>query len=80
MSDHSIQRADGFTLLEMIVSMALGAIVLAAAVQLYNQGVGATFTVSQRAELQQDFRAAADMLTRDPVSYTHLTLPTIYSV
>jgi len=65
MSDHSIQRADGFTLLEMIVSMALGAIVLAAAVQLYNQGVGATFTVSQRAELQQDFRAAADMLTRD---------------
>jgi Tfp pilus assembly protein PilW len=49
----------------MVVAMALGAIVLGAAVQLYSQGVGATFTVSQRAEMQQDFRAASDMLTRD---------------
>jgi len=65
MRNHSNARAAGFTLLEMIFAMALGAIVLGASVALYNQGVGATFTVSQRAELQQDFRAASDMLTRD---------------
>jgi hypothetical protein len=45
--------------------VALGTLVLGAAVQLYTQAVGATWTVSQRAELQQDFRAASDMLTKD---------------
>jgi hypothetical protein len=49
----------------MVVAMALGLVVLSAAVQLYSQGVNATWTVSQRAELQQDFRAAAGMLTKD---------------
>jgi hypothetical protein len=43
----------------------LGTVVLGAAVQLYSQGVGATWTVSQRAEMQQDFRAASNMLLRD---------------
>ena len=58
-------RTNGFTLLEMMIAMALGLLVLGAAVQLYTQGVNATWTVSQRAQMQQDFRAAADMLTRD---------------
>jgi prepilin-type N-terminal cleavage/methylation domain-containing protein len=65
MSDCSTKRARGFSLLEMVVAMALGTVVLGAAVQLYSQGVAATWTVSQRAELQQDFRAASNMLTRD---------------
>jgi prepilin-type N-terminal cleavage/methylation domain-containing protein len=65
MSDRSTKRESGFSLLEMMIAMALGTIVLGAAVQLYSQGVAATFTVSQRAEMQQDFRAASDMLTRD---------------
>jgi prepilin-type N-terminal cleavage/methylation domain-containing protein len=64
MSD-SMKRANGFSLLEMIIAMALGTLVLGAAVQIYSQGVAATWTVSQRAELQQDFRAASNMLTRD---------------
>src|SRR4029077_10531154 len=38
---------------------------LGAAVHLYSQGVAATWTVTQRAELQEDFRAASNMLTRD---------------
>ncbi len=59
------KRESGFSLLEMIIAMALGMIVLGAAVQLYTQGVGATFKVSQRAEMQQDFRAASNMLLRD---------------
>ena len=65
MSDHSTKRAGGFSLLEMVIALALGTIVLGAAVQMYVQGVGATWIVSQRAEMQQDFRAASNMLTED---------------
>ena len=65
MSHRWTKRESGFSLLEMTVAMALGTLVLGAAVQMYSQGVAATFTVSQRAELQQDFRAASDMLTKD---------------
>jgi hypothetical protein len=65
MSDRSTKRESGFSLLEMVISVALGTVVLGAAVQLYTQGVAATFTVSQRAEMQQDFRAASNMLTKD---------------
>jgi len=65
MSDQSTKRESGFSLLEMLVAMALGTLVVGAAVQLYSQGVSVTWKVSQRAELQQDFRAASDMLTKD---------------
>jgi len=65
MSDRSTKRENGFSLLEMVVSMALGTLVLGAAVQIYIQGVSATWTVTQRAEMQQDFRAASNILTKD---------------
>lgn len=65
MRSRSKIRARGFTLIEMMVAMALGLVVLSAAVQLYSQGLSATWTISQRAEMQQDFRAASDMLTKD---------------
>jgi prepilin-type N-terminal cleavage/methylation domain-containing protein len=65
MSDRRKKREGGFSLLEMVVAMALGTIVLGAAVSIYIQGVNATWTVSQRAELQQDFRAASNLLTND---------------
>src|ERR1035438_9312391 len=65
MSDRSINRESRFSLLEMITAMALGMVVLGAAVQIYIQGVSATWKVTQRSEMQQDFRAAANMLTKD---------------
>jgi prepilin-type N-terminal cleavage/methylation domain-containing protein len=65
MRDRLSKRDSGFSLLEMTVSLALGGVVLAAAVQIYVQGVAATWTTTQRAELQQDFRAASNILTRD---------------
>jgi type II secretory pathway pseudopilin PulG len=65
MSGRSTKRESGFSLLEMVVSMALGMIILGAAVQVYVQGVSATWTVTQRAEMQQDFRAASNILTKD---------------
>jgi len=65
MSGRSAKRESGFSLLEMTIAMALGTLVLGIAVQIYIQGVQATWTTTQRAELQQDFRAASNMLTTD---------------
>jgi prepilin-type N-terminal cleavage/methylation domain-containing protein len=65
MSDRSTKRESGFSLLEMMIAMALGLVVLGAAVQIYIQGVSATWKVTQRSEMQQDFRAAANILIKD---------------
>ncbi len=65
MSNRRTTRERGFSLMEMMVSMALGSIVLAASVQMYTKSLGATWLVGQRAEMQQDFRAASNMLTKD---------------
>jgi len=65
MSKRSTKRVRGFSLMEMVVATALGTVVVGVAAQLYVQGVNATWTVSQRAEMQQDFRAASNMLTKD---------------
>lgn len=55
----------GFTLLELMVSMAIGVIILGAGLQVYTQCMKATFVTSQKSEMQQDFRAAANILQRD---------------
>ncbi len=65
MSDRSTRREKGFSLLEMAIALGLGTLVLGAAVQIYTQGVGATWTATQRSEMQQDFRAVSNMLTKD---------------
>jgi hypothetical protein len=51
--------------MEMMIALALGTLVLGAAVSMYSRGVKATYVVSQRAEMQQDYRAAANMLVKD---------------
>jgi prepilin-type N-terminal cleavage/methylation domain-containing protein len=65
MRHRSTVRNKGFSLLEMLIAMALGTLVLAAATQMFSRGLSGTWMVSQRAEMQQDFRAAANMLTKD---------------
>jgi prepilin-type N-terminal cleavage/methylation domain-containing protein len=65
MSDRSSKRQRGFSLMEMMIAMITGTVVLGGAVQIYSQGVNATFGVSQRAEMQQDYRAATNMLKYD---------------
>jgi prepilin-type N-terminal cleavage/methylation domain-containing protein len=55
----------GFSLLELMASMAVGVVLMGAAIQLYTQAMKATWATSQKAELQQDFRAAANLLQRD---------------
>src|SRR5215813_10169984 len=46
----------GFSLLELMISMALGLIVLGSIVQLFKSGMDSTRLVVQRAELQQNMR------------------------
>jgi prepilin-type N-terminal cleavage/methylation domain-containing protein len=55
----------GFSLMEMMIAMALGAVVMTAAVSMFSKSLSGTLVVSQRAQMQQDFRAAATMLTKD---------------
>ncbi len=65
MRHSSTTSSRGFTLMEMMVSLVLGMLVLGVAVQLFSQGVDATWVVSQRAEMQQDLRASTDLLLKD---------------
>jgi prepilin-type N-terminal cleavage/methylation domain-containing protein len=55
----------GFTLIEMMISMAIGMVLVVAAAKLYTQALKATLVTSRKAELQQDFRAASNLLQRD---------------
>jgi prepilin-type N-terminal cleavage/methylation domain-containing protein len=55
----------GFTLMELMVSMALGLIVMGSAVQLFNMGMKTSTVISQRAELQENMRAAIELMSKD---------------
>src|SRR5712675_2296218 len=55
----------GFTLLELIVSMAVGLIVMAALAGLFKTGINSSMLVMQRAETQQNMRAAIDLMVKD---------------
>jgi len=68
------QKTKGFTLIEMMVSFALALIVLASTVQLFKSGVDASTMISQRAELQQNARAAINLISKD-VSMAGAGLP-----
>ena len=65
----------GFTLIEMMISLAVGLILVASAVQLFSRGVSATWLISQRAELQQNARASSNLLSKD-ISLAGAGLPT----
>jgi type IV pilus assembly protein PilW len=55
----------GFTLLELMISMAIGLIVMAAMASLFKTGLNSTMLVTQRAENQQNMRAAIDLMVKD---------------
>lgn len=55
----------GYSLVELLIALTLGLLVLGTAVQLFSRAMDATWIVSQRAELQQDARAASNLLTKD---------------
>jgi prepilin-type N-terminal cleavage/methylation domain-containing protein len=55
----------GFTLVELMVSMAIGLIVMTAMASLFKTGVNATMTVSQRTDTQANMRAGIDLMVKD---------------
>lgn len=59
------KRYGGFSLLEMMVAMALGLIVLGAASQMFMAGMKTSTLVSNRSNMQQDLRAALDLVAKD---------------
>ncbi len=61
----SLRKTRGFTLLELMISMAIGVILLGGALTLFKQAMTATWVTSQKSEMQQDFRAAGNLLQRD---------------
>lgn len=60
-----MSRTRGFTLMEMLVAMAIGLVVLGSAVSLFSRAVSLSFLVTQRAEMQQNGRSALDMMAKD---------------
>ncbi|MGA7402461.1 MAG: prepilin-type N-terminal cleavage/methylation domain-containing protein [Candidatus Sulfotelmatobacter sp.] len=55
----------GFSLLELMISATIGVLVVLAMTSLFRTGMNTTFTVTQRAETQQNMRAAIEFLTKD---------------
>ena len=55
----------GFTLMELMISMAVGLIVLGAIASIFNGALTATKVVTQRAQVQQDMRSAVDLIVKD---------------
>src|SRR4030081_258505 len=65
MNIRTAKSQQGFTLLELMVASAIGLVLILAATSLFKMGMDATFTVTQRAETQQNMRAAVELMTKD---------------
>ncbi len=55
----------GFTIMELIVALGLGLLVMGAMASLFKTGLNSTMLVTQRAETQQNMRAAVDLMVKD---------------
>lgn len=55
----------GFTLLELLVASSIGLTVILVMTSLFKAGMDATIKVTQRAETQQNVRAAIELMTKD---------------
>jgi prepilin-type N-terminal cleavage/methylation domain-containing protein len=55
----------GFTLLELLVASSIGVTVILVMMSLFKTGMDATMKVTQRAETQQNMRAAIELMTKD---------------
>lgn len=55
----------GFTLLELLVASSIGVTVILVMASLFKAGMDTSMKVTQRAETQQNLRAAVEMMTKD---------------
>jgi prepilin-type N-terminal cleavage/methylation domain-containing protein len=58
-------RTRGFSLIEMMLALALGAFVLGSTIMLYNRALAMSTTIAQRGEMQQNARTGLSMLSTD---------------
>lgn len=65
----------GFTLIELLVASSIGLMVILTMTSLFKTGMDATFTITQRAEVQQNMRAAIELMTQD-IGHAGAGLPT----
>ena len=75
----TLKSSLGFSLLELMISAAIGAVLIVTAADLFSRAMKASWITSQKSELQQDFRAASNLLRlwtfrRDWASTPLLTL------
>jgi prepilin-type N-terminal cleavage/methylation domain-containing protein len=68
------QRSGGFSLMELMLAMALGLVLLGAATQLFKSSITTTSLISNRTEMQQNLRSALDLVAKD-VSMAGAGLP-----
>jgi type II secretory pathway pseudopilin PulG len=61
----TLKSSLGFSLLELMISAAIGAVLIVVAADVFARAMKASWITSQRSELQQDFRAASNLLQRD---------------
>jgi prepilin-type N-terminal cleavage/methylation domain-containing protein len=57
--------ARGFSMVELMVAMAIGLIIMSAGTQLFKSGMDATRLVTEQAEMQQNVRGALNLVARD---------------
>jgi pilin/secretion family protein with methylation motif len=62
---HKRNSKKGFSLMELTVATALGLLVMTAMASLFKSGMNSVMLVTQRAENQQDMRAAVDLMVKD---------------
>ena len=65
MAMRSQRKQRGYSLVELLIAMALGVLVLTAAMMMLTKAMDATFMVTQRAEMQSNARTAISFLSRD---------------
>ncbi len=75
MKTRSSKSQIGFTLLELMIASFIGLVAMAAMTSLFRIGLNTIFTVTQRAETQQNMRAAIELMTKD-ISMAGAGLPT----
>jgi prepilin-type N-terminal cleavage/methylation domain-containing protein len=63
--NQSSQNSRGFSLVELMIAMSLGLLVLGAAVTLFKKGLDLSVNLGERAEMQQNARAAVNAMVRD---------------
>ena len=65
MKRETTNQLRGFTLVELMIAMAVGLVVMAAATQLFKSGMDATLLVTEQAEMQQNVRSALNLIAKD---------------